>query len=542
MISFINALKISRNKIKHKKSVVYIATIISSIAVSILLFFITISNGVLNSIKSYISESLDNEYYVKITPNIPSDILWLSRYDLSKEQVADIKDFEKNYENEESILISDENSTEKTKTGYITNYESPHFNKYIEYKKSEYAKTAKNTLSNLNSLKNKLSISNIYNIYQSNTSSPILHYIGESKDSENLLELKEDQQNIQYGNYDTDVKKSNYTFIEDKFLKKFIKNNIESDLDAIPVIITSEESRKLFNTENPEGKIYFACYRENTSVIDTCSEDNIIKFQVIGIIPLQHQISNTASNINELFTDIINVRYYSGALIPILKFKNSDNYNKYKNIFFNEEYKNDIFIKSGINTNIIAFKTIDAAKSFLNNNSCNPHEDCDKEWFSEIFGLNYLLIIDLSEKIEKITFFLIIISTIIIFAIVFLITMKMMLESRKESAIFRAIGAKKIDILKIYISYTIIFITRVIVFSILFTLFEILLVKNQLARDQIIDFISKNGFPNDSFSIVSFEPIIISILISLFLVGIIATIPMSLYNIHRNIISDIKDE
>jgi ABC-type lipoprotein release transport system permease subunit len=541
MISLLNALKISRNKLHHKKVLIYIAIIISTISVSGLIFITTISNGFLNSIKEYIKQSLNNEYLVKITPNIPSEISWLPRYELTEKQVKDIQTFEKNKAGE-SILIADKNDTEKTKTGYIVNYDSPLYHDFIDYQKTNYIKTAKNTFSALKEEKDNLSIANMYNYFSSNFNEKTLHFIGEDKNKENLLEVKNDNNYI-YGSYDHDIRKSNYTFIEDKIVSTFISEDIKRESDAIPVLTTREESSLLFNTDDILGKSYYACYRKDITDIKECENKNILKFQIIGIIPLQTQSNNSASNFDELFNDIINAKLYSGALIPINMFKESESFNKYGDIFYTKNINNDIFLKNEVTTHIISFKSIDDAKDFLNNKSCKIYSDnCEKNWYSEVFGLNFLLISDISSKASSFTLLISIIAAIIVCLMIFLATIKMIMESKKESAIFRAIGAKKKDILIIYLSYIFIITSRVVILSIIISL-TALLITNNVVSNNITTSLIESGFNNYSFSLMAFSPsIILYIIIGVYIISLFATIPVSVINIQQNIIANIKDE
>ena len=541
MISLLNALKISRNKLHHKKVLIYIAIIISTISVSGLIFITTISNGFLNGIKEYIKQSLNNEYLVKITPNIPSEISWLPRYELTEKQVKDIQTFEKNKVGE-SILISDKNDTEKTKTGYIVNYDSPLYYDFIDYQKTNYIKTAKNTFSALKEEKDDLSIANIYNYFSSNFNEKTLHFIGEDKNKENLLEVKNDNNYI-YGSYDHDIRKSNYTFIEDKIVSTFISEDIKRESDAIPVLTTKEESSLLFNTDDILGKSYYACYRKDITDIKECENKNILKFQIIGIIPLQTQSNNSASNFDELFNDTINAKLYSGALIPINMFKESESFNKYGDIFYTKNINNDIFLKNEVTTHIISFKSIDDAKDFLNNKSCKIYSDnCKKNWYSEVFGLNFLLISDISSKASSFTLLISIIAAVIVCLMIFLATIKMIMESKKESAIFRAIGAKKKDILKIYLSYIFTITSRVVILSIIISL-TALLITNNVVSNNITTSLIESGFNNYSFSLMAFSPsIILYIIIGVYIISLFATVPVSVINIQQNIIANIKDE
>lgn len=120
---------------------------------------------------------------------------------------------------------------------------------------------------------------------------------------------------------------------------------------------------------------------------------------------------------------------------------------------------------------------------------------------------------------------------------------KLIIESRKDSAIFRAIGAKKSDILKIYTSMSFIVATRIIITSIIITLVTIFIINNFFSTKIIESLISDSGFPNIDFSLFALDlPTTTLIILGVYLVSLLATIPTALTNIQRNIISDIKHE
>lgn len=120
---------------------------------------------------------------------------------------------------------------------------------------------------------------------------------------------------------------------------------------------------------------------------------------------------------------------------------------------------------------------------------------------------------------------------------------KLIIESRKDSAIFRAIGAKKSDILKIYLSLSFIVATRIIITSIILTFAAIFIINQFFSTKIINDLVSGSGFPNVNFSLFTLDlSTNLLIIINVYIISLIATIPTALTNIKRNIISDIKHE
>ena len=543
MLSTVNAFHISHQRLKYKKTLTYITIFISSLAISTLLLFVSFSSGLIKSINTYVADSLDNEFLVHITPNVPSHIYGLPKYNLTSEQVDDIKAFEKSFSPTDTMLIPSSLIDETAISGYVIKYSSPNYERYLTKLQTDYVKTATNNLSSLESSKTNLSINNIYKYLSRYFSKSQLHFIGEDKNQEDLSDI-EQKPSYDLGAYDTDTKNSHYSLIEDKLVEKFLFKNLQRDPTAIPVIITREEGEQLFKDRPLNGLIYYACLRKNPTDIKKCNDSQFLKFQVVGIIPLQKFTLDQTSNINDLFNNIVNIRFNSGALIPFHSFKKLSNYNTSGKLFFDDNVDSDILAKNHITSHIISFKNLSDARQFLDHHSCkNRDTSCTKPWYSEVFGLNYLLINDFSTKINQIKALIIIVSIIILFLIFSLMIIKLIIESRKDSAIFRAIGAKKSDILKIYLSLSFIVATRIIITSIILTFTAIFIINQCFSAKIINDLVSRSGFPNVNFSLFTIDlSTSLLIIVNVYIISLIATIPTALTNIKRNIISDIKHE
>jgi ABC-type antimicrobial peptide transport system permease subunit len=112
---------------------------------------------------------------------------------------------------------------------------------------------------------------------------------------------------------------------------------------------------------------------------------------------------------------------------------------------------------------LIEFATADSAKAFVTEKGCSGM-DCSNKPFLSYFGSNSVLIQDLTKSAVQVLG----IAGGVIAVIAALILMGMIGrvigDSRRETAVFRAIGAKRNDIRAIYTMYTI-FLTLLIAVS-----------------------------------------------------------------------------
>ena len=117
-------------------------------------------------------------------------------------------------------------------------------------------------------------------------------------------------------------------------------------------------------------------------------------------------------------------------------------------------------------------------------------------------------------------------------------------ENRKETAIYRAMGAKRFDIAKIYIVYILLVASRITAVSLAVGVFAAFVIsqiyEQSLTRIATAVFGIAGNAPQ--FSIFNLnEPLLLIIIACIFAVSLIASIQPLIRNVKRNPVQDIRD-
>jgi ABC-type antimicrobial peptide transport system permease subunit len=118
-------------------------------------------------------------------------------------------------------------------------------------------------------------------------------------------------------------------------------------------------------------------------------------------------------------------------------------------------------------------------------------------------------------------------------------------DGRKESAVFRAIGARRGDIARIYSTYTLLLSLRIVLFAAFFGIVSALALNMMLWHDATIGAQLAFGASNPKleFHFIGFGswylPIIVAVIIG---VGLLAMVIPLLRNSRRSPINDMRDD
>lgn len=195
-------------------------------------------------------------------------------------------------------------------------------------------------------------------------------------------------------------------------------------------------------------------------------------------------------------------------------------------------------------TRVLEFATISDARSFLDAESCSQMStNCAKQFLAEPYGSNYLILDDISALLQRITT----IAFPVIFGlaalIVWLTVSRIMAENRKETAVYRAMGARRSDVASIYFVYTILVGFWIALVSFVLGLalaWGIDMVYGQkLSAIAVTSFGIVDAAPKFSlFSLAS--PLIPAVVLSVFVVSVAASLQPLVRGSRRNPINDMR--
>lgn len=295
---------------------------------------------------------------------------------------------------------------------------------------------------------------------------------------------------------------------------------------------------------------------ENQKRFDAISSSDIepvqgiINIRIIGITPdVEFDASYSASGIfSGIFSSSIGMGWFSpqSAIQPGTLAATAQGGN------LNERPLGDVSYYA-------EFATLAQAKSFIQKNSCEPDyekypsstaqiEYCIANaapFYISAYGNNAGAIEDLQSSIWKIARF-VVLGVVIIAVVIMMGTLgKIIADSRRETAVFRALGAKRLDISQIYFTYTILVSSLIAIIAFALGSIGAKIIDNMYSEDLSVNAIITYNAADTSkeFLLFSVNPLHLVIILGLIIAsGIVSALLPLLTNMRRNPIRDMRDE
>ncbi len=183
----------------------------------------------------------------------------------------------------------------------------------------------------------------------------------------------------------------------------------------------------------------------------------LITFEIVGIVNAQPYAQNT-DNVKSYLQNLLSAQNtFSSAVIPQQMYDTIPDNLKIGDITSSQP-KSDygsILRDAGLTAHILAFNSVADAEDFMKQETCPSEElGCEKKFTSNTYGSNYTLLDKLGVLFQKIMLYLAPAIFLLALMIIWLTMSRMMSDNRKETAVYRAMGALKSDIAAIYVTYT----------------------------------------------------------------------------------------
>ena len=202
-------------------------------------------------------------------------------------------------------------------------------------------------------------------------------------------------------------------------------------------------------------------------------------------------------------------------------------------------------------TTIYEFIDAEHARAFYHATMCNVQPK-DKDLcvdgvsnFTQPFGSNSLVIEELQQQLTPILWYSLL-GVIGVAAFILMLTIsRTVADSRKESAIFRALGATRLDIAQIYVMYTLLLAGLIALFAIVAGLIGAGVIDVLYSADfsTAARYIIMPRDLNTTFQLFTFDPLIIALAaVSIVAAALIGSILPLVRNTRRNPMKDMRDE
>ena len=273
----------------------------------------------------------------------------------------------------------------------------------------------------------------------------------------------------------------------------------------------------------------------------------LVTFQVVGLLPSPGQAN---SGIDAVLSSLVGTNYGFGAVIPSDSLASLPDTLRHDSLFaIPAPVNNDPWMgPMGQDMFIASFPSVEKARTAVASNSCqmNWTPACESMPFSlGAYGTNYLTVDDIVRQLRPVILTLLIIAFTIATIIIWAMMGRVMADSRRETAVFRAIGAKRSDIAAVYVTYSVWVAVRIVIFAAALGLIiagtvHVLFADRATKTAQLAYAVFT---PEPTFSFLGFRnPVLWLILGGIVVMSLIAITPPLLRNIRRNPIKDMRDE
>lgn len=270
-------------------------------------------------------------------------------------------------------------------------------------------------------------------------------------------------------------------------------------------------------------------------------------FQIVGFMNAR-DYDNSNENIFSFVQNLLNpIDYTASAIVPLqtydkmpedLKFK--DNISSMYDVGTRPEQTEQFAAR------VLEFPTIDNARTFLKKETCPEMEsNCNKLYNAESYGSNYFLIDEIGKLFQKIIRIALPVMLALAFVIMWFTISRIMAENRKETAVYRAMGASRGDIAAIYITYVLLVASAIALVAFGLGIGAAYVI-DQTYGAQLTD-IALSSFGVNSagmrFSLFDLSsPLLLGIFGMIIAVSLIASIQPLIRNVMRSPITDMREE
>jgi hypothetical protein len=267
-----------------------------------------------------------------------------------------------------------------------------------------------------------------------------------------------------------------------------------------------------------------------------------ITFRVVGISP-NGLSSGSFSGVDGLLTTIAGSTLEGQWVVPLQQFEAMPKYQELAPLIAQPSVADQINYDA--DRRLVEFGSVADVKRFVEKAGCGmPY--CDPGSVSATyFGSNAVLIDDIRDKVMEVLRYVALVVTAIASLIMMGMIGRVIGDSRRETAVFRAIGATRNDIRLVYTAYTLMLASIVAVVSLLLGLLAALWIDAKLSGDFTVRAHLIYLFAGDSlrFDMIGFWWSALGGLVMLVLAGGLAgmLLPLS-RNLARSPIKDMRDD
>lgn len=277
------------------------------------------------------------------------------------------------------------------------------------------------------------------------------------------------------------------------------------------------------------------------------SNQHIITYQIVGFM-MAEPYSNATQDVSSYLRNLLSYQTdLMGAIIPLQMYQSSDVSKKISEVLPAEKNSEYLAAVNNLSPRVIAFPTVNQARNFMNNEACPPSDtECKKLFTAEPYGSNYLILDEVGKMFRKFMLYALPVVMALAAITVWFMMSRVMTDNRKETAVYRAMGAKRIDIAAIYLLYTLIIAVCIATTSLLIGGIVALILDNTYGKE--LGAVATNAFgviDSEAQDLSLFDvtsPILLYVYLAIIVLCFAAVLQPLLRNILRSPIRDMRAE
>lgn len=278
-------------------------------------------------------------------------------------------------------------------------------------------------------------------------------------------------------------------------------------------------------------------------------EHRLLTFQIVGAFTIS-DFTKQQQSATDYISYLLGPQYTMGAFIPQQLYDKLPAASQHKDLLQNKEnplYADlRAFEDAGIKSSIVSFPTLSAARDFINKEGCSMMStDCKKPFILATYGSSYLAIDEISKFISKVAPIALLIAMGIATIVIWVTMARVIIDSRRETAVFRALGAKRRDIASIYLLYSMLVALLIVIFMLILGYVAATVVQSLFGADATnLAKVAYGVFDElEPFRFIGIDLALLGMLTGcIFIISLVAVIPPLWRNVRRNPIRDMRDE
>lgn len=305
------------------------------------------------------------------------------------------------------------------------------------------------------------------------------------------------------------------------------------------------------DTRNPAEKRLEANAEEAQKKLGTyvAPTHRLLTFQIVGVSYAQGFIDYTKGVTEYIKSLLVSQDDISSIEIPIQMYEVLPEEFKIDDIRRQENagtVAQQALANEEFAVRVLEFTSVEKARAFLDNETCSTSElNCSKQFKAAPYGSNYLILDEIGKLFNRIATIAFPAALGLAAIIIWFTISRIMAENRKETAVYRAMGAKRSDVTGIYIVYVLLVAVRIALVSIVLGVI-IAAIVNYLYGSSLTDTaVTAFGIIDDTptFSLFGLEsPLLLIIVGSIFITSMAASIQPLVRNVRRSPIRDMREE